>query len=98
LHAFNGWADKFLATPNAGIDDSYASAKYAAGKWKFMGVYHDFAEQTGNGSFGTELDISAAYKLSSRYGLLLKSAFFSADSGAAMTDTDKFWIKLTANY
>jgi hypothetical protein len=98
LHAFNGWADKFLATPNAGIDDSYASVKYAAGKWNFTGVYHDFAEETGNGSFGTELDISAAYKLSSRYGLLLKSAFFSADSGAAMTDTDKFWLMVTASY
>jgi hypothetical protein len=98
LHAFNGWADKFLTTPDSGLDDSYVTVKFAAGKWNFTGVYHDFAEETGGDGIGTEFDLSAARKLSSRYGLLLKGAFFSADSGATLTDTDKFWLMLTANY
>ena len=47
---------------------------------------------------GTEIDLSAAVKLSDRYSLLLKGAFFSADSDGGYTDTDKFWVMLTANY
>jgi len=98
LHAFNGWADKFLATPDAGLDDTYFTVKYKAGKWNLTGVYHDFTAETGSSDFGKELDISAGRKLSDHYGLLLKGAFFSADSGVALTDTDKFWIMLTASY
>lgn len=98
LHAFNGWADKFLATPGAGIDDSYVSLKVPVGKWQLTAVYHDFAAEIGGGDYGTEIDLSAARKLTDRYSLLLKSAFFSADSASAYTDTDKLWVMLTANY
>jgi hypothetical protein len=98
LHAFNGWADKFLSTPDAGIKDSYLTAKIPVGKWKLTAVFHDFAAETGSGDYGTEIDLSAARKLSDRYSLLFKGAFFSADSASAYTDTDKLWIMLTANY
>ena len=46
LHAFNGWADKFLTTPDAGIKDSYVSLKVPVGKWNLTAVYHDFAAET----------------------------------------------------
>ena len=98
LHAFNGWADKFLSTPDAGIKDSYVSLKVPVGKWKLTAVYHDFAAETGGGDHGTEIDLSAARKLTDRYGLLLKGAFFSADSASPLTDTDKLWVMLTASY
>jgi hypothetical protein len=98
LHAFNGWADKFLATPDAGLDDRYATVKIAAGKWNLTGVLHDFSAEAGNGDFGSELDLSAARKLGNHYALLLKAAFFSADSNSSLTDTDKFWLMLTASY
>ena len=98
LHGFNGWADKFLATPNAGLDDRYASVKFALGKWNLNGVLHDFTAESGAGDFGSEIDISAARKLGEHYGLLLKAAFFSADTASTLSDTDKFWLMLTANY
>ncbi|MGI9201752.1 MAG: alginate export family protein [Woeseiaceae bacterium] len=98
LHAFNGWADKFLSTPDAGIKDTYVSAKVPVGKWKLTAVFHDFAAETGSGDHGTEIDLAAARKLSDRYSLLFKGAFFSADTASAYTDTDKFWVMLTANY
>lgn len=98
LHGFNGWADKFLATPNSGIDDSYINVKVPLGKWNLNAVYHDFAADTGGGDHGTEIDVSAARKLTERYGLLLKGAFFSADSTSALTDTDKLWVMLTASF
>ncbi len=98
LHAFNGWADKFLATPNSGLEDLYLSAKYKAAKWTFAGVYHDFTEESGSSDLGTELDLSAALKLNARYSVLFKGAFFSADAATTLTDTDKFWLMLTASY
>jgi hypothetical protein len=96
LHAFQGWADKFLTTPSGGIEDLYATVKFKAGKWNLAGVYHDFSVETGGGDYGTEFDVSAGTKIGENYGLLFKGAFFSSDS--AIPDTNKFWIMFTANY
>jgi hypothetical protein len=97
LHAFQGWADMFLSTPGAGIDDLYATVKFNAGKWNLTGVYHDFSAETGSGDFGTEFDVSAGTKLGKNYGILLKGAFFSSDN-VSYPDTNKFWIMFTADY
>jgi hypothetical protein len=96
LHAFQGWADKFLATPGAGVDDFFVTAKYKVGVWNFTGVYHDFSAESGGADWGTELDLSAGRSLGDRYGLLFKAAFYDADQHA--TDTSKFWIMFTGNY
>lgn len=100
LHAFNGWADQFLATPAAGLADVYVNFKMKAGKWNLTFVYHDFSSDTGSFDFGDEFDVSGALKLTDRYGLLLKGAFFSADSSSPLTnvDTSKLWVMLTASY
>lgn len=97
LHAFQGWADMFLTTPGAGIDDFFATVKYKAGKWDLTGIYHDFSAQTGSADFGTEFDVSAGTKISESYSILFNGAFFSSDS-LSYVDTNKFWIMFTANY
>ncbi len=97
LHAFQGWADVFLTTPGAGINDMYVTAKFKAGKWGLTGVYHDFSAETGSADFGTEFDVSAGTKITKNYSLLFKGAFFSSDS-VSYVDTNKFWIMFTANY
>ena len=97
LHAFQGWADMFLSTPDNGIDDLYATVKFKAGKWNLTGVYHDFSAETGSFDYGTEFDVSAGTKISKNYGILFKGAFFSSDS-VSYVDTNKFWIMFTANY
>ena len=96
LHAFNGWADKFLATPDAGINDLFVTVKGSVRKWNLTGVFHDFSAEDGSADWGTELDFSAARKLNDNYSLLLKAALYDADSHSA--DTTKFWIMLTGNY
>lgn len=99
LHAFQGWADQFLSTPDSGVDDIYVTVKYKVASWDLTAVYHDFSSQAGSSDFGTELDFSAGRKLGDRYGLLLKAALFSADSATtSFVDTNKFWVMLTANY
>ncbi|MDH3433596.1 MAG: alginate export family protein, partial [Gammaproteobacteria bacterium] len=100
LHAFNGWADQFLATPGLGLDDLYATVKFTAGKWNLTGVYHDFSSEIGSSDYATEFDLSAGRKLGERYGVLFKGALFSHDSSSPLEkfDTNKFWIMLTASY
>ena len=97
LHAFQGWADMFLATPDTGVDDLFATVKYKAGRWNLTGIYHDFSAETGSVDYGTEFDLSAATRINDNFGILFKGALFNSDT-ASMTDTRKFWIVFTAAY
>jgi hypothetical protein len=97
LHAFQGWADKFLATPTAGIDDGYVKLGYTLGKHgKFksvsaVGYWHDFnAEQT-SARYGSELDLQLVAR-TEKMALTLKYADYRAIS--LFTDTDKLWLSV----
>ena len=97
LHAFNGWADKFLATPDAGLEDTFFGAKGKVGAWSWNVLYHDFGAQSGSADFGSEIDASLATKIAGKYGLLLKMASFDTDS-PSYGDTTKFWVQFTAGF
>lgn len=97
LHAFQGWADQFLVTPDAGIVDIYGSLGYGRHGWRFEGVFHHFSAEDGGGFFGRELDLSAARPLTSRYLLTFKAAFFDGRS-PTFADTAKVWLMITAAY
>lgn len=97
LHAFQGWADKFLATPAGGIEDSYLRFAYSPGisgpfdSLALTAFYHQFDADTGSASHGDEIDVSLAAKIE-RITLTLKYAAYSADS--LYTDTDKLWLSM----
>jgi hypothetical protein len=97
LHAFQGWADQFLTTPDAGIEDLFASITYSRAGWKLQAVAHRFAAASGGADWGDELDVSLGRRFSDRYGLLLKAALFESDN-PAYSDVGKFWLMLTATY
>jgi hypothetical protein len=97
LHLFQGWADQFLATPDAGINDVYATIKYAVAKWNLQATWHDFSAQSGSASWGTELDFLAVRALGDRYSLQLKGALFDADS-SSYVDVSKYWLMLSADF
>jgi hypothetical protein len=97
LHAFNGWADQFLATPAAGLDDVYLRGGYKPGKWNLQLIYHDFSAETGGADFGTELDLLATRPLGDGYSLLLKFADFRSDN-AGFVDTTKAWVMVTLDF
>ncbi len=96
LHAFNGWADRFLTTPAAGIEDAFIGAKGKVGGSNWQVIFHDFQAESGSGDFGSELDASVSFKPSERTGLLLKAAFFDGDGG--QPDVTKLWLMLTASF
>ena len=95
LHAFQGWADKFLATPAGGIEDSYVTFTGRVGLVNITAVYHDFSADTG-GDYGDEIDLQAGWSIGDNLSLLLKLANYSSDGHA--TDTDKFWVMLSGSF
>ncbi len=93
LHAFDGWADKFLTTPAVGLEDLYLGfdANYRGFKGQIS--WHDFRAEAVDRSLGREWDLTVSRKLSSRYELLAKYADYTARGFA--TDTRKGWLMLT---
>ncbi len=97
LHKFNGWADVFLTTPPAGLEDAYVSiSKTFEGVKLLPGLnanisFHQFDSAKGDVEYGTEWDASTGFKVG-KIGLLLKYANYGArDFGL---DTEKFWLQM----
>jgi len=98
LHAFNGWADLFLVTPNAGLNDLYGGLKGPIGTWTWELVYHDFQAESGPAKWGDELDAGIATKFADHYSVYFKLGTFNSSSGSPYPDTTKFWVQLTADF
>lgn len=102
LHAFNGWADKFLAsTPTGGLCDASATLGYTApGLGKAMLVYHDFETDVsmgGKNDLGSEWDILYTNAIPGLKGFsgLAKAAFYKAGDVTGYTaDISKIWLQL----
>lgn len=101
LHKFQGWADLFLTTPAAGIEDYYGGITY-----KFAGVkalpglnaavtYHRYESDFGSVHYGDEWNASIGFKLK-RVSVLAKYADYDADLFGS--DTKKFWLQLEMAY
>jgi hypothetical protein len=97
LHAFQGWADKFLATPATGIADSYVRLNFPFGKrGRFatvaaVAVFHDYEADVGGAHFGEELNLQLVAR-TERIALTAKYADYSADE--LNTDTEKLWLSV----
>jgi hypothetical protein len=99
LHKFQGWADKFSATPPDGIEDLYATAgvtlKSVAGldSLAFVATWHDYEAERVSADYGHELDVSVAAKIR-KVNLLLKYADYEQGALAGARDTQKWWAQL----
>lgn len=87
-HAFNGWADKFLVTPAAGLEDRYIFATTNVAGIKLAAAYHQFSADSGGQDYGTETDLVALKKIGP-YTVGIKYADYKADTFSV--DTDKLW-------
>lgn len=97
LHAFQGWADKFLATPAAGIEDRYVRVSYGFGKKGIftsvaaLAFFHEYEADLGDAHFGEELNAQLVAR-TEKIALTLKYADYRADT--LFTDTDKLWLSV----
>lgn len=96
LHAFNGWADRFLTTPKDGLQDTYLSWNRKFGKLGATIVYHDFNSDNANLNYGTEWDASLSWAVDKKWTLLAKVADYQADQYSA--DSTKLWLSVEYVY
>lgn len=98
LHAFNGWADKFLVTPVNGLEDRYALAtgKFGSGrlqdKLAWTVAWHDFRADRGGADYGSEWNASLGFPLPGGLVGLVKLADYRSDGFAR--DTLKAWFQV----
>jgi hypothetical protein len=89
-HLFQGWVDKFLATPRSGIKDTFVTATYKYSDFLFFADYHfinsdeDFNTVGGgtktNGSrYGKEWNVAATYNYSKNILAKLEYGKFTED-------------------
>jgi hypothetical protein len=101
LHAFQGWADKFLATPAAGIEDKYLRLNYPLGKRaRFasvaaVAIFHDYKADFGSAHYGEELNLQLVAR-TERMALTAKYADYRADG--LLTDTEKLWLSVDYSF
>ncbi len=101
LHRYQGWADKFLATPVNGLADTYVTAGYTrkgAGPLETVSlsvVWHDYESDTASIDYGNEWDLQLSGKYR-RFTGTLKYADYSAAATTplAVRDTRKLWAQL----
>ncbi len=101
-HAFQGWADNFLATPAAGIEDTYFTV-VATGAYdtKLIVSYHMLEAENAGFDYGDELDIWFTKKFAKHYTVGLKYAGYDASSDVGnpkSTDLSKYWAYFTFKY
>ena len=94
LHAFNGWADKFLVTPPGGLEDRYlgAGGRFRHDRLDWQLAWHDFAADTGDATYGREWDASFGFPVVDHVRGLLKLAAY--DAHAFARDTTKVWLQV----
>ena len=98
LHAFNGWADKFLVTPQSGLEDRYLGVagnvgRERAGSRAALQVsWHDYRADRGGGRYGREWNASLGLPLAKGLSGMLKIADYRAAGFAR--DTRKLWLQV----
>lgn len=100
LHKWNGWADRFLATPAGGLEDKYGSIGYKLSGvheyldgTKFTVVYHDYSVSEGSGDIGNEWDYDVTQTVFGNYTVGVKYANYTGETTVPTTalssDVDK---------
>lgn len=100
LHAHNGWADMFLATPADGLQDLSFKLGYADKTFgKILGVYHKFNSDAGSVDYGSEFDMVYTRKVMEDVNMMLKGAVYSkGDAATSYVDTTKYWVMFDYKY
>lgn len=105
LHAFNGWADKFLAggsgNPDGGLEDLYLKVEYKFAEYIVEGRFHDFDSDDSGDDLGQEINL----RIGRPFGEHLRGDLYYADfdgesdfSDTNLSDTRKFWLQLMVTF
>lgn len=108
LHAFQGFADRFLVTPGDGIQDHFVTLSAKHSDFQLSAVYHRFLSDRDNYAYGEEWDLLAEYTYNKHFLAGLKWADYHADdnnfnltrnSGTSQAfDLMRFWAYVQFTY
>lgn len=94
LHAFNGWADLFLATPAAGLRDTYAKATASLPEAVSLVAFeHWYEADTTGARLGSEFNLQLTRKFGKSVTGLVKYASFRRAS-ALFPNVQKIWAQV----
>ena len=100
VHAFQGWADRFIGFPGGGVKDAYL-----VGAFKFAGgialttALHNFQSDAGSTDYGNEVDLQLSKKYEKFTFAVKHASYFGSDEEAAgATGIDKTVSWLFVNY
>jgi hypothetical protein len=102
LHKFQGFADVFLTTPAAGLEDLYGMLAFQMKKGpfatglNFFVTYHTFESEEGDVDFGEEIDAGVAISIRKRWSAEIKGAVY--DGAGAFADRSLIWASLRFQY
>ena len=107
-HAFQGFADRFLATPGDGIRDIFATINMKVLGAQFSTSYHVFNAVRDDYRYGSEWDFLVERAFATRLLVGLKYADYRADrnalnvarntAGKQAFDLNRFWVYLQFKY
>jgi hypothetical protein len=102
IHAFDGWADKFLTTPANGLENRYASLAYLwprTGSWRNLtakAIYRSYAPEHTAGDYGSEWDVEITGRWQRFTPAMIMADYHAAASTPAgiARDTRKIFFQL----
>jgi hypothetical protein len=98
LHIFDGWADLFLATPAAGLRDTYVKATANLPEAiALTAFWHQFNTAVASTKLGEEIDVQLTRKFGHAITGLVKFADFRHDS-LAYPNVQKIWAQVEYAY
>ena len=106
-HLFQGWVDKFLATPVEGIKDTFVTATYRYGDFSFFADYHmiksddDFhtvgsGAATNGSKYGKEWNVAATWNIDKNWMTKLEYGKFTEDDKYTLLPVGAVANNLTA--
>jgi hypothetical protein len=105
LHAFNGWDDMFVNTPNDGLQDFYGYLQVTLpAQIPVRFVFHKFNAEHGGGDYGEEYDVVVSKKFGKYWTALVKYAYYNGNDPAAPAltashvDVQRFWAQVEFNF
>ncbi len=100
VHAFQGWADRFIGFPGAGVKDAYLVGGFKfAGNLALTTILHRFESDAGGIDYGDEFDLQLTKKIGKFTFALKHASYFGSDEAAAgATGIDKTVTWFFVNY
>lgn len=95
LHAFQGWADRFLTTPGFGIRDTQFTISGTLFGANTQLHWHQYRSDIGGMDLGSEWNFQITKQID-RYSLALKFADYQADEFSQ--DSSKLWVTIATGF